>query len=111
MPGRLVPVLDVDEPEIRLAPRNLDGADVECLSLIAPLPARFADQGGLGPVLEHHQRMAQVDTPLPRQADQAENGRLDRDPFGHIEQRTTRPEMPCGAARISEAGVTASVIK
>ena len=55
-------------------------------------PGRFADQGGLGPFLEHDQRVAQVDAALMGQPDQAEQRGFELDPPGHIEQRPAGPE-------------------
>ena len=93
VPGRVVPVLDVDQPEpCALRQEDLDGADVERRSFAITPPGRLADQRGFGPVLEHDERVAQVDPPLLGQADQAEQRGLERHALGHVEQRAAGPE-------------------
>ena len=51
-------------------------------SLAPAARGRLADQRGLGPFLEHDQRVAEVDTTLVGQPDQAEQRGLDLDPLG-----------------------------
>ena len=52
----------------------------------------LADERRLGPFFEDDERVVQVD-PLPaRQADQAEQRRLDLDPLGDVQQRAAGPE-------------------
>ena len=93
MPGRVVPVLDIDQLEPRtLGQEDLDGPDVERRSFSATSPGRFANQRGFGPVFEHHQRVAQVDTPLLDKADQTEERSVELHPLGHIKQCAARPE-------------------
>ena len=61
-------------------------------SLAPAARGRFADQGGLGPFLEDDQRVAEVDTTLVGQPDQAEQRRFDLDALGDIKQCPAGPE-------------------
>ena len=62
VPGGIVPVLDIDQPEVRsLRQEDFERADVQALgSSTGPQPARLAHQRGLGPFFEHDQRVAHV---------------------------------------------------
>ena len=58
-----------------------------------PVRARPSpDQGRLGPLLQHDQRVVQVDPPSAEQADQAEQRGLDLHPLRDVEQRPAGPE-------------------
>ncbi len=60
VPGRLVPVLDVDQSQLRaLRQEDFESADVQPGGFASPLPARLAHQSRLGPFFEHDQRVAQ----------------------------------------------------
>ena len=70
MPGGVVPVLDVDELELgTLTDEQLDGSRMQGRGVAATRLARgLADQGRLGPLLEHHERMVEVDPPARSRA-------------------------------------------
>ena len=93
VPGGVVPVLDVDQPEPRPCARKTSSAPA-CRAgpRLAPRAGRLADQRGLGPVLEHDERVVQVDAALPGQADQAEQRGLELHALRHVEQRPAGPE-------------------
>ena len=93
VPGRRIPVLDVHQPEPgALALEDLEGPDVEPGRLAPRAGGRLADERRLGILLEHDQRMAEIDTTLVGQAHQAEQWRLDLNAPGHVKQRTAGPE-------------------
>ena len=94
VPGGVVPVLDVDQPEPRALRRGRPRRPRRGAPGASPPPApgRLADQRGLGPVLEHDERVAQVDAAPLGQADQAEQRGLELHALGHVEQRPARPE-------------------
>ncbi len=94
VPGRVVPVLDIDQPEPRaLRQEDLDRPDVERLA-----PRRHRDRPIRGPEwlrpLPRARRGCGSDRHAPRWArpTRLNSGALDRDPLGHVEQRPARPE-------------------
>ncbi len=67
VPGRGVPVLEVDEPELRPpADEQLDRPGVQGRGVAPADAGGLADEGGLGPLLEHDQRVVEVDPPRRR---------------------------------------------
>ena len=75
-----------------MALHDLERPDVKSGSLAPALGGRLADQGCLGPFLEDDQRVAEIDTTLVGQPDQAEERGFDLDPPGDVEQRPAGPE-------------------
>ena len=93
VPGGVVPVLDVDEPQFRPAPdEDFHGPDVQARRIAALAPGGLADEGRLGPLFEHDERVVHVHRPRAGERDEAEQRGLHLDPLGHIEQRPARPE-------------------
>jgi hypothetical protein len=67
VPGRGIPVLDVDQLEPRaFALQDLECPDMQTRSFRSLALGRFADEGRLGPFLEHDERMTEIDTTLMR---------------------------------------------
>src|SRR5271157_3034042 len=61
-------------------------------SLAPGARGRFADQGCLGPLLEDDERVAEIDSTLMGQPDQAEQRGFDLEPPGDIKQCPAGPE-------------------
>ncbi len=71
---------------------NLDGTDVQRRPTPLAPSGRFANEGCTGLVFEHHQRMAQVDTPFPSETNQTEKRGLEALSPGYVKQGSARPE-------------------
>ena len=81
------PCDDLDRPDVQAGASPRSGR--RCL----------ADQGRLGPLFEHDQRVAQVDTALAGQPDQAEQRGLDLDAPGARKATSRRSRTPRGGRR------------
>ena len=93
VPGRRIPVLNVDQSESRALPlNNLQRADMKSGSLASAVGGRLAHQGGLCALLEHDQRVAEIDPSFVGQPDQTEQRSLDLDSPRHVKQRSAGPE-------------------
>ena len=100
VPGRGVPVLDVDELELRpLAHEQLDRPGMERGDFPSGHAGGLADERGLGAFLEDDKQVVEVHAPGVRQADEAEQRGLDLDAPRHVEQRAARPECRTWRAR------------
>ena len=91
---RGVPVLDVDEPELRPAPTNISTAPA-CRRRASPRPraGRLADAAWPRPLPRARPAYGPRSTrPSRGQPDQAEQRGLDLHPLGHVEQRPAGPE-------------------
>ena len=83
MPGRRIPVLDIDQAEPRaFALHDLERADMEPRNFAPLAGGRLANQGCLGPFLENDESMAQINATFMSQTDQAEQRVFDLDATG-----------------------------
>ena len=93
VPGGVVPVLDVDQPEpCAPAPGRPPGARVERRRPPPPRPAVSRTRVASAPSSSTTRVWLRSTLPALRQADQAEQRGLDLHPLGHVEQRPARPE-------------------